>query len=648
MKLRTSFFDRTVLKKDITRFAPLWALYLIGGLMIALSTGSNSGELNEWMGGLGVVSFFYAMFAAELLFGDLFNTRLCNALHAMPLRREGWFFTHFTAGMLFSLVPNLLIALALMAQLLASGDVWYTAFVLLLGMELHYLFFFGLAALCMMATGNRFASVAVYLILNFLSMIVLWFCTTIFEPMLYGVVIRPEIFAPFSPVVGLFQEQEYFSIIHDQNCWCRFEHYYDYSAPHIRHWGGWGESWNYLIILAVLGGVLAAAALLLYRKRPLESAGDFMAFKPMKPVFAVVYTLCVGALLEMMGDQMGVPFYIFLMIGLIVGYFTSQMLLSRSLRVFKWKNWLALVLMFALVFGGVGLCHIDAFGLISWTPDAGDVVSVKVANSMVSEFTDYNTDGELTDPAEIEALIEIHKLLYAEGPTGSRPDNDGWQSITICYTMKDGREIYRQYRAAEGGQAQKQIHKLVFSNPQQILHADSLDWLVNKVASAYVEGMRVGEAELAALLRALWEDGQEGNLGLPAGKYDEIYMGYVHLEYHSGLTVYLEIWENCENTTRWMKDTLWICTDAETMLQNVDYFMIAGRMLSWDQKDELEKFCKLFAQDNLNGVIENGESMDGYTVIMYMNSGVARTFTAWAVDSDTYQWIEQFVGKSAP
>jgi hypothetical protein len=294
------------------------------------------------------------------------------------------------------------------------------------------------------------------------------------------------------------------------------------------------------------------------------------------------------------------------------------------------------------------LCRIDAFGMVSWTPDAGDVVSVKVANSMVSEFTDYNTDGELTDPAEIEALIEIHKLLYAEGPTGSRPGNDGWQNITICYTMKDGREIYRQYRAAEGGQAQKQIHKLVFSNPQQILHADSLDWLVNKVASAYVEGMRVGEAELAALLRALWEDGQEGNLGLPAGKYDEIYMGYVHLEYHSGLTVYLEIWENCENTTRWMKDTLWICTDAETMLRNVDYFMIAGRMLTWDQKDELEKFCKLFAQDNLNGVIENGESMDGYTVIMYMNSGVARTFTAWAVDSDTYQWIEQFVGKSAP
>ena len=110
MKSRTSFFDRTVLKKDITRFAPLWALYLIGGLMIAISSGISGDELNEVLGGLGIVSFSYAILVAQLLFGDLFNTRLCNALHAMPLRREGWFFTHVIAGILFSLVPNLLIA----------------------------------------------------------------------------------------------------------------------------------------------------------------------------------------------------------------------------------------------------------------------------------------------------------------------------------------------------------------------------------------------------------------------------------------------------------------------------------------------------------------------------------------------------------
>ena len=648
MKSRTSFFDCTVLKKDITRFAPLWALYLIGGLMIAISSGISGDELNECLGALGVVSFCYAILVAQLLFGDLFNTRLCNALHAMPLRREGWFFTHVTSGILFSLVPNLLIALALMGHVISNSGMWYLAFIWLLGMQLHYLFFFGLAVLCMMVTGNRFAAVAVYLILNFLSMIVMWFCTTIFQPMLYGVVIRTEIFAPFSPVVGLFQEQDYFTLIHGDECWCHFAHdYYEYY-PHTYYWGGWGESWPYLIILAVLGVAFGAVALVLYRKRHLESAGDFMAFKSMKPVFTVAYTLCVGALLEMMGDGMGVPFYIFLMIGLIVGYFTSQMLLSRSLRVFKWKNWLALVMIFALVFGGIGLCRIDAFGLISWTPDVENVVSVKVANSRVSEFTSYNTDAEVKDPAEIEKLIAIHKLLYAEGPTADRPNNDGWQNITLCYTLKDGREIYRQYRAAQGGQAQKEINSMIFANPRHILRADSLEELISLVKSAKIEGMEIQKKDLASLLTALWSDGMDGNLLVDPGKYDAHYVGYVEMQYTSGIRVNLEIWSSYKHTSRWITDTLMHCTDAETMLQYVDWIEINGRALDWGQPVEMEEFCTLFAQDNENGAIRLGIAPDGYIVTVYMKSGVSKSYTVQEKSLKTYQWIEKFAGISAP
>ena len=36
MKLRTSFFNPTVLKKDITRFAPVWGLYSVALLLILM------------------------------------------------------------------------------------------------------------------------------------------------------------------------------------------------------------------------------------------------------------------------------------------------------------------------------------------------------------------------------------------------------------------------------------------------------------------------------------------------------------------------------------------------------------------------------------------------------------------------------------
>ena len=36
MKSRTSFFNFTVLRKDITRYAPVWGLYAIGLLLFLL------------------------------------------------------------------------------------------------------------------------------------------------------------------------------------------------------------------------------------------------------------------------------------------------------------------------------------------------------------------------------------------------------------------------------------------------------------------------------------------------------------------------------------------------------------------------------------------------------------------------------------
>lgn len=46
-----------------------------------------------------------------LLFGDLYNSRMCNALHAMPMRRETLFLTNVVSGLLFSMIPTAVMAL---------------------------------------------------------------------------------------------------------------------------------------------------------------------------------------------------------------------------------------------------------------------------------------------------------------------------------------------------------------------------------------------------------------------------------------------------------------------------------------------------------------------------------------------------------
>ena len=114
MKSRTSSFNLTVFKKDLTRFAPAWAVYLIV-LMLTLILVTDAGDtyyrvrnMRDFIIVMGWFNLFYAPVVAQLFFGDLYNPRLCNALHAMPITREGWFATHSAAAFCFSLIPNLI------------------------------------------------------------------------------------------------------------------------------------------------------------------------------------------------------------------------------------------------------------------------------------------------------------------------------------------------------------------------------------------------------------------------------------------------------------------------------------------------------------------------------------------------------------
>ena len=131
MKLKTSFFDETVLKKNITRFAPVWGLYsafLLMLFMVAVDLGSEgvrtASNMAETLPFMVVVNCIYAFATAQLLWGDLYSSRMCNALHALPLRREGWFLTGTAAGLLFSLIPN---GVFILAMLLLCGPLWPVA-----------------------------------------------------------------------------------------------------------------------------------------------------------------------------------------------------------------------------------------------------------------------------------------------------------------------------------------------------------------------------------------------------------------------------------------------------------------------------------------------------------------------------------------
>ena len=436
MKSRISFFNIALFKKDITRFAPLWVLYTVGMSLMMLTTYAALGkyygpvrELGRSIGGYSVINLFYGALAAQLLFGDLFNSRLCNALHAMPMTREAGFGSHVTAGLAFSIVPNLVISLLIMPSF---GQYWYLPLAWLGSMTLQYVFFFSVGILAVFCTGNRFAMTVVYVIINFCSIMVYWFMETVYLPMMPGVVLNTDIFSLFSPVVQMCSVSNYFRLTYETAL---------YMTPQYR-FNGLGDGWWYLLICAGVGVVLLAASLQLYRKRALESAGDFIAVSWLRPVFLVLYTLCAGAFVAIFGDLFSSGTYvIFLIVGLIVGFFTGKMLLERTARVFSKKSFVHLAVMTVAILLSIGAVKYDLLGVTRYVPKPEAVETVTVACR-------YG-DLQMENYGEIDQVCNVHRLALKQTCEGDLNGKHTHVYATITYQLRGGQTVERRYRLCQ-------------------------------------------------------------------------------------------------------------------------------------------------------------------------------------------------------
>lgn len=467
MKLRTSFFNSTVLRKDVTRFAPLWGLYTVFMLMFVMLIWADENEPARFATSaapilllMGFVNFVYGGLCALLLFGDLFQNKMAGSLHAMPMRREGWFLTHTVAGLLFCLVPNSIGAI--LASMILQ-KYCYLAFIWLGVMLLQFLFFFSVGAFSAQCAGNKLGAVAVYGLFNLLAVLASFLMETFYTPVLYGIETDWEAICKHSPVVG-FSMSEYVAVEYDNM----------YSLARFE--GFVGENWRYLFVAAAVGLALLALSVLLYRRRHMESAGDFIAVKPVAPIFLVIYTLCVGAVLYFFADQLGTDLeYLFLLIGFALGMFTGFMLLEKRVNVFQGKKWLYLGLLTAGFFLTVTIAFLDPFGITRYVPKTAQIDKL-----YVSPFaSDYYLDRKplvLTNAEDIEVFTAIHEDLIAE-----RNTNDSDTCLRLRYYLKNGVTVERKYYLRASSKNGKLLAGY-FSRFSCVTGYDTVDELLQQVS----------------------------------------------------------------------------------------------------------------------------------------------------------------------
>lgn len=541
MKSKTSSFNWTVFKKDVTRFAPAWGIYLVGLLLVfhGIIQDSvaylDSVNVGSWISSMAIVTCGYALLVALLLFGDLFNARICNALHALPLGRKGWYITHVLAGLCFGWVPQLLVAVSFLPRMMPYGIrcvAWFA------GSSLEYFFFFAVAVFCVFCTGSRFATAVFYGLMNFMTILASWFVQVAYEPFLYGVVIKKEWAAMGCPAIWLVGHDDWLG-----------------SYDQITMYGEQlGKPWYYLFTLVAIAVVIYIVALQLYRKRQLECAGDFVAVKLLKPVFLVVHTLTVGALFQLFDsiflyNDAGM---LFLFVGTMVGFFTGLMLLHRSVKVLKWKNAACFAVFVAVLWGSFGITRLDPMGVVTWVPEEKNVAYAQIGNWRVE-------DGYMAkDSDQIQQVIDLHRETLENRRINEECEQGGFRTshLNINYTMNDGRVVERAYSIASDGEMARKLRPY-FSAPEVVMRYSRWEDFLSKLVAIqvdYRDDLQLVGEEAKDLAEAVKKDCEAGTMPQSWDYCDMKAVVAVNLTIisASGMTTDLVVYDNCVHTLQWL------------------------------------------------------------------------------------------------
>ncbi len=473
MKSKICLCNGTILKKDLTRFAPMvlvtgLILWAFGALLKNMEDYLLAGEVNEnYLTATTVLGMAMAvmlgLISAVGLFGYLTKKQECDYIHALPIRRETLFFTKISVAFLQFVVP-----FGVFFAFFPGSRGWGFQ---MLAAFCSWLFTFGLAAFSMMLAGRRLAGYILFYLICGLGSTVYAVVEAVYLPLLPGVYFGGMMTTDLSPFGHLLS--------------------LDFVQGTLR------ELLVPLILYGLAGVGFLVAALVCYRKRKLERAGDFLAAKWLEPVFAWGFGIYISIFPIAIAYMIDGSVWIALIIGLTIGYFAARMLFARSIKVFGRKNLLGFGALVAVMAASVYITSLDPLGLVTRVPETDRIESVTLCDNEYTYARVYGMEELATgayttsDPAEIEELRQLHKnLIGQEEPDFLDSLMEFDNQIHLVYELKGGRKLQRTYYALQG-QELKQM-KYYLSQPEALLGTADIEELLDSIEELYAYGVNGG------------------------------------------------------------------------------------------------------------------------------------------------------------
>ena len=538
MQSKTSFFSPAIFKKNLSRFYLLAILYLAAQCIVlplflrthligcgdldyadrmryAIETIYLSTQL------ACMIAFCGAVASAMAVFSYLYSARSANMMAALPIRRESMFLSCCASVYAVVIVSNLIaVALTLLLTMpmgLMLGKWLIQWLFIVLG---QFTLFFGIAVFSAHLTGNILAMPALYLVLNLAVFVFGLIVSAIGDFLLFGVQLSlPDFILLLSPIVWLNSHSAY--------CYTDGLDTLDYAQCSYAFTPE-------LIVYTLVGAALLIAALLLYRKRAMETAGDVISVRILRPVFKLLFTLGFG----LIG---GITFFTTFLyyysnsehttsvqllgstaVCTLVGYILSEMIIRKSTTRLPMKKLAAPALILTLLVTGTLWClDADVFGMERYIPAPEDIQEVQVSTAGASlTFTDTENIGWVT---------ALHHTVLDNRERNER-DGSFEFSLTLQYELKNGRQVQRNYDIhtddIDTTIPEVEIANTIFNSPDGILarKQPSVPVTESNIANAQVQisspdgifsEQRLTAQEASELYtQCIYPDMKDGHIGL--------------------------------------------------------------------------------------------------------------------------------------
>ncbi|GMQ57582.1 DUF6449 domain-containing protein [Vallitalea sediminicola] len=427
MKSKTSFFSKTWFYNDMRSYGWVGIVYTIVLFcmmtlpsMMGYSAGNYSTnyimnilEFNHFF--INVVLLTIPVLVAILLFRYLQVVRSYTIIHSYPYTRVQIFNSHILVGLILLLVPLLFNTLLMIIINTIVGcpisNMFYISWLL----------------------KTAVLSSAIFIISSFIGVIVggsIWqlVFSYIFLLLPVGLIIMVLYF--LNIVVYGFSNSYYSQA--NFLCPLIINNMSNMSvAVHI-------SSIAYVMYIIIF----YLFALYLYKRRNLENVSSIICFDIFKVIFKYGVTFCfmLGAGVVFCywfrPDESLMRFLIGGLVGAVIGYYLSEMLLQKQINVFRKCKGL-IIYSLVIIVAVIGF-KFDLLGYEKQVPEAENVQSVKF-NCVYSHRFFWNSYYSEYDSQEmINSIIDLHTKIIEERPT------DGEQ-VNISYRLKNGKSIKRTY-----------------------------------------------------------------------------------------------------------------------------------------------------------------------------------------------------------